>query len=256
MRRRGSGDQAVILDHCSNAGAITVGQANFALEGGLTGYSKNISLKNCTNSGTVSLNNSSAAKTNRCDVGGLVAYGTDVIRIGNCENTGNVSADGNTSGDISAGGIMGDTFWVKYLKTNTNRGEVSASNAGSGKAAAGGIMGSDFQGTSNNGNWTETNKNYGAVSATGTVAYAGGIFGCGAYMASWGDWNYGAITCSVAANAGSLMGFSGNKYVKPWVGGSVNGTALSSSNWTEYIVGSSSTGEYQSGSGVGGFVSL
>ena len=248
-----TGDQSVVLDHCSNAGNITVGEATFLLEGGLTGYSKNVSLKNCTNSGAITLN-ASAEKTNRYDVGGIVAYGTDVIRVDGCENTGAVSASGNTTGDISAGGVMGDTYWVKFLKNNTNRGNVSASNVGSGRVAAGGIMGSDFQGTGNNGNWTEMNKNYGPVNAAGATAYAGGVYGYGSRAASWGDYNYGAITGSVAANTGSLMGFSGYKYVKPMVGGSVNGTALSSSNWTGYIVGSSSTGEYQSGSGAGGFV--
>ena len=105
------------------------------------------------------------------------------------------------------------------------------------KSRTGGIVGYDYN--TKDKSAVTGNVNNGAVQATveGTSALlaAGGIIGRNDVGAVSGCRNFGAVAC--ALHAGALVGWNKKSVEDSAAGGSVNGTALTGTNYAELAVG-------------------
>lgn len=193
------------FDNCQNSGTVI---ANGKYAGGIsgqTGYdNKNIIIKSCSNSGSV---------TGTASTGGISGYSLNVS-FNNCVNSGNVTAT-QTNGDVyyiyvqngkiygnfrtaynnGTGGISGWTQ-ASSITNCRNSGTLSAQNK------VGGISGSNY--------WTGTSycENTGRIVAT-HWGVAGGIVG-------WGVTNANIRDC---VNNGEVVGEVVEGTSGRWVGG-------------------------------------
>ena len=249
---------------CTNTGDITSSHLQVSRVGGIVGtLNTSSSVENCTNDGKVTICQT-APNNNWQSAGGIVGFQEKVTTgilntIKNNVNNGAVVVevenvtDNSHTNKVSAGGIIGLGILALEIEGNTNNGDVSVTNKAAGFCFAGGIAGR-LDGA---GSLTKNNVNKGKVScltSDNVNAYAGGIAGafCTTNKAdastgtksdavSTGDKNLGAVT-GAAALSGSLIGFNFGAVNEGLAGGSVNGTALSSSNAADLAVGSSSKG--------------
>ncbi|MCD8389563.1 MAG: hypothetical protein LUC21_05285, partial [Oscillospiraceae bacterium] len=155
------------------SGCTASGDVSGATAGGIVGNaskdgstSSKSEVRNCKNSGNV--NGTSYAG----GIAGIANYGSTVSE---CENSGNVSAEGST-----AGGIAGTVSRSGTVECSINTGNVSLRALGNGRASVGGVVG-DMSDSSTVSNC----KNSGSVTATALAsdgygygeAYAGGVAG-------------------------------------------------------------------------------
>lgn len=208
--------------------------------GSIVGTHNASTIDDCSNSGDITLAYTATAN-NWEAAGGIVGFydGTDGTAVTNgCTNSGKVWATVNSSNaNIGAGGIAG-IIKSGNATNNTNDGAVWMHNAQAGKSSyAGGIVGYDYN--TKDKSAVTGNVNNGAVQATveGTSALlaAGGIIGRNDVGAVSGCRNFGAVAC--ALHAGALVGWNKKSVEDSAAGGSVNGTALTGTNYAELAVG-------------------
>ena len=225
---------------CANRAAVSSDKLQVTRIGGIVGTHNASTIDDCSNSGDITLAYTATAN-NWEAAGGIVGFydGTDGTAVTNgCTNSGKVWATVNSSNaNIGAGGIAG-IIKSGNATNNTNDGAVWMHNAQAGKSSyAGGIVGYDYN-TKDKAAVTG-NGNNGAVQATveGTSALlaAGGIIGRNDVGAVSGCRNFGAVAC--ALHAGALVGWNKKSVEDSAAGGSVNGTALTGTNYAELAVG-------------------
>ena len=220
------------VENCTNDGKITLRQAapnnNWQSAGGIVGFQEKVTtgvpnvIKNNVNNGSVTVeveNVTDSSHANKVSAGGIIGVGVLGLEIEGNTNNGDISATNKAAGICFVGGITGRLVGSGSLtKNNVNKGKVSCATSDNVNAYAGGVAGA----------FCTTNK---ADASTGTKSDA----------VSTGDKNLGAVT-GAAALSGSLIGFNFGAVNDGLAGGSVNGTALSSSNAADLAVGSSSKG--------------
>ncbi|MFR9220056.1 MAG: GLUG motif-containing protein, partial [Alistipes onderdonkii] len=225
---------------CANRAAVSSDKLQVTRIGGIVGTHNASTIDDCSNSGDITLAYTATAN-NWEAAGGIVGFydGTDGTAVTNgCTNSGKVSATVNSSNaNIGAGGIAG-IIKSGHATNNTNDGAVWMHNAQAGKSSyAGGIVGYDYN--TKDKSAVTGNVNNGAVQATveGTSALlaAGGIIGRNDVGAVSGCRNFGAVAC--ALHAGALVGWNKHSVEDSAAGGSVNGTALTGTNYAELAVG-------------------
>lgn len=225
---------------CANRAAVSSDKLQVTRIGGIVGTHNASTIDDCSNSGDITLAYTATAN-NWEAAGGIVGFydGTDGTAVTNgCTNSGKVWATVNSSNaNIGAGGIAG-IIKSGNATNNTNDGAVWMHNAQAGKSSyAGGIVGYDYN--TKDKSAVTGNVNNGAVQATveGTSALlaAGGIIGRNDVGAVSGCRNFGAVAC--ALHAGALVGWNKKSVEDSAAGGSVNGTALTGTNYAELAVG-------------------
>ncbi len=239
-----------IVRNSVNKGEVSSNRMQVSRIGGIVGTlnSKGI-IEGNTNDGNVILKQE-AANGNWQAAGGICGFqekenADNIIR--NNTNNGSVIVEVENAtthaNKVTAGGILGYGVLGLDISGNVNAGEISLVNKGTGAAYAGGIAGA-FKGA---GSSTSNNENKGKVSCStsdNAAAVAGGVVGYsidGSNVCTE-DKNTGAVVCANGAAAGSIAGTNNGKLVNCKAGGSVNGTALSSSNLDKLTQGSSSSG--------------
>jgi len=234
-----------------NKADITTNRLQVSRIGGIVGtLNSGGVVEGNTNDGNI-LTDHSAPNDNWQAAGGIVGFeekqGSILNTIRNNVNNGDVTikVENNTThaNRIGAGGILGIGILALEVEGNTNNGKVSVTNKAAGDAFAGGVTGW-LRGASS---LMKDNVNKGAVSCAtsdNTKAYAGGVVGAiseSVYLVSeanaTGDKNEGAVTCANASGAGVIAGFNGGALKSCVTGGSVNGTAISDSNFATLAVG-------------------
>jgi len=211
----------LVLDHCTNNGAITSSGYNV---GGIVGQfaasanTNTVSVKNCSNTGAVS---------GTYSIGGICGY-SYVANFSECSNSGAITASAGATGTTGAtgsgkigtqsnynrgtGGISG---WSQNCTISgcTNSGEVKGSNK------VGGISGADYWSTikecTNNGKVTATST---ITSYYSRVSAVGGIVG----------WHYVAYRIQQCTNNGDISSNGG------CAGGIVG--EIESTTWTHFNV--------------------
>ncbi len=197
------------IKNATNNGSVT-GTNNI---GGIVGY-LNDTIENVTNNGSVS---------GTQYVGGIVGYVTNHSTIKNATNTGNVTGTGSSSYNV--GGIAGYVTNHSTIDNATNTGDVTGTdriggivgalvpynsdeiilanlvNLGTiyGNNSVGGIVGRQYKDTPGYTIMTMIYNSYntGAVTATGSQSYAGGIVA---------NQNDGSLTIVNSYNAGAVTG--------------------------------------------------
>lgn len=153
------------IEYCENKGTVENG---VGYSGGIVGCvasNSTTTIKNCTNSGTVTSTGNA--------VGGIVGGGvasTSIYKVSNCANNGEVK------GAQKVGGIAGMAFAASSITDSTNNGKVTSNNL-----YLGGILGcadskssATISGCSNKG-IVSSNKNGVGGIVGGTVASAAGL---------------------------------------------------------------------------------
>lgn len=249
----------VQIKKCENYGELNIYFKHTVRLGGILGtLNRNGDIIDCKNHAPVSLEVSTANHSGLWHaVGGICGiHEGDQSRTGNisgCLNEGTVTYKGSCAPKADAeqhnygesiGGILGCTVIHMSLNNNVNRGAVIANNSSSVPFEAGGILGrakvsADIS--------TSGNTNYAPVSSansTGAGSIAGGVVGNAIVNSfiSTGDKNLGDIVSDDNTLVGSIAGMNSAMLIDSKVGGSVNGTIISSSNFNSYIQGSGSTG--------------
>ncbi|NMP36525.1 MAG: hypothetical protein GX051_00150 [Clostridiales bacterium] len=141
----GTSNNSIITD-CAGTGSISstsvINTNSIVSIGGIVGYSYGSDIVNCSNNASVTGLESSGSTSN---VGGIVGDGysgsTEIGRVINCRNSGDVSASG---GDVCCvGGVVGNmksnSGDVKVISNCYSIGNVTA--AGSATSLAGGVVG-------------------------------------------------------------------------------------------------------------------
>lgn len=196
------------LEGCINNGDVTSNKNQVNRLGGIVGTvnSKDIVVKNCTNKGACTIKRTDAnANWQAC--GGIVGFQekSDSFALEGCVNSGavTVSMENNTThaNQVSAGGIIGLCVLNASLKNNQNTGNVSALTTGS------------------------------------ALAYAGGIIGWANNVTIKSDGDKSVCAVSAKDKAGAAAGNNIGAISSPKLGGSVNGTALTSANLATLAVG-------------------
>ena len=214
-----------VLTACSNTGTIRSVKPNVNRVGGVAGNINSSSIRECTNSGSVILDNSSVTIDYWQGVGGITGFseGTGGNReVSGCTNSGSVSVTLNTVGNtnyhrVAVGGIIGMPFTSMTISGNINRGTVSLENkhASAPYAYAGGIMGQDTGADSASA--LMSNLNYGSVKIIGGregYSGAGGLFGSIGMAASVpGNCNFGPVQGTVAGAVAGVNALSFNATV-------------------------------------------
>ena len=252
--------------HLGNGTAFTAKNAGYTLYvGGIVGSSYNFSgattqkgtdtnslnkftLENCNNSGDVYVYTDNTHTTAHT-VGGIVGWPqsedkTAVYVAKNCTNTGNISCEGGAVFRI--GGIHGGTGRMENCK-NTGKVTVVSSAATS---MAGSISGFHSQAHTFSKCIAE-----GTVEAKNTIASMGGLVGTLGNVAFTGM-DGCSVNCTLIGgptnNTGLVVGkFNGTTKVITLgsdddpikVAGSVNGTAISSSNYADFLYGTTGFSE-------------
>ena len=205
-----------IISSCTNQGPVSSDKPQVNRVGGIVGTLNSSAARNCTNKGSVTLDNSAKVITNWESVGGIAGFAegeTGIREITGCTNEGSVTAVVNTTGRdtpgrVAAGGIVGSPHTAYAVTNNINKGDVSLQNkhASTPYAYAGGIFGFDAASTS--GSSVASNHNYGAVGIiSGKAGYsgAGGLFGTISNATPITDnRNYGSVSGAVAGGVAGI----------------------------------------------------
>ena len=234
-----------LVEDCRNDGPVSSNRLQVNRIGGVMGDLNNSAIRNCTNAGAVTLDNSSQAITGWQGAGGIAGFseGNGSAReISGCTNEGAVSVTVNTIGNSTyhrcgAGGILGMPYTTMSIADCINRGDVSLENkhASAPYAYAGGIFGQDTGASSTCG--VSSCTNYGTVRLlSGRSGYcgAGGLFGSVTMAASLqGNSNFGSVEGAVAgAVAGiSTLDFSAVVCDALTVNGTAYGSASDKDAW-------------------------
>lgn len=211
----GCTNEAFVFSNNTSGGAnVTVNRI-----GGIGGtlHGVNSALSECTNSGKIEIDQSSALGTanNWQAAGGILGFQENVVStVSNNTNTGAIDCKFNTTNaNASAGGIIGRFGGTLTLSDNRNSGSVTAINVNTSTTAinchAGGIIGSSNGGKT--GSSVSGNVNTGAVSVgstnTANSIGAGGLIGWAAVANSYGSGNkiFGSVS---GINAGAVAGIN------------------------------------------------
>ena len=132
-RRGGTGkslSQSVI-----SAGSIDIG--------GICGYGGNANISNCTNSGTVMVENCSNNDGSLgINVGGILGFSSANSTLSQCTHSGTMQVSGCTTGDLQVGGISGYNIGGSSISQCIHSGTVTEeNNTVSGTKYLGGIVG-------------------------------------------------------------------------------------------------------------------
>lgn len=241
------------LSSCRNEGSVSSNKPSVNRVGGVVGTLNSSAMSDCTNTGTLTLDNSASAVSTWESAGGIAGFteGTTGVReIIGCLNTGDVNMRVNTVGNpdyhrCAAGGIVGMPYTDISITGNVNKGAVTMQNihASSPYAYAGGIFGQD--GGAASGAYIKENINYGQVSlVSGTAGYcgAGGLFGNIDKASSVeGNCNYGSVQAVVA---GAVAGINSRTFkVVVCDALTVNGTAHADASDKQAWASPQSSGE-------------
>ncbi|MDR0221419.1 MAG: hypothetical protein LBI54_08470 [Lachnospiraceae bacterium] len=220
------------IAQCQNSGAVTfarpedhpaVSDSGFACAGGIFGSGYKLQLADCTNSGNVSSTIAAGG------IGGWYRIGdSGACSIGNCGNSGTVTASSSRSGSLKAGGILGTIEGMPYYNSFTltienshNTEPVTAATTYAGPAYAGGICGAIdsslktlLLAACTNAGAVSAASGY-AANAAGNNSSAGGIVGfrnstlSGGSDATFNDCrNMEAVTSP--RYAGGILGYNGH----------------------------------------------
>ena len=152
------------IRYCYNTGSVSA----VSNAGGIAGTnSGNLTIKECFNTGLISVSNSAS--------GGIVGYGYGLLSILNCYNTGAVKQTGSSTNSFNGGilGYPGGNAAGKYFKTINNcynLGTVTYTGTGGNKEA---IAGSLSGGSSAGGSGTVVNCYY--LSSLSVSSVNGGV---------------------------------------------------------------------------------
>lgn len=226
---------------CVNKGAISscIDQVNRM--GGIVGTANSGgTVASCRNEAGLTL--SQPTNANWQSVGGIVGFeekcavnGTEGIFKDNVNNGQIVVTIDNATthaNQTCAGGIIGITCSVTQITGNVNKGSLSMTNVGGANSYVGGICGWDKTLAT----VLEDNENSADVTLSALAGAAGGIIGNSSVATSSikNNANTGAVKGLVA---GSIAGTCDAAITSCSVGGSVNGTVLTESNFNSYIQG-------------------
>ena len=252
----GAGYHSCVIANCTNKAAITsiINQVNRI--GGIAGtINTGGTVENCVNEGAVTI--TQEANANWQSAAGIIGFEEkatpstpetpgEPLVVKNNINRGDISMTLNNSNthnnQIALGGIVGCTCSTAEYKDNTNSGRISCTNSGSAKVYAGGMFGWYRAGTAFS---SSGNLNTGDVTVEAADGAAGGIIGnqSVASCSSSEDTNRGKVTYgSTNACTGSVAGLYAGTLNACVAGGEVNGTKVTSANYAQLIVGTSSTG--------------
>lgn len=226
-----------LVTGCRNEGSVSSNRLQVNRIGGVIGNINNGIVRDCTNSGAITLDNSSSAISNWQGVGGIAGFSEgngEVRELSGCVNeaTGTVSVTVNSIGHdsyhrVAVGGIIGMPYTTMSIADNVNRASVSLQNkhASAPYAYVGGIFGQDSGATSASG--VSSNTNYGTISLiSGKTGYAaaGGLVGNLSEATSLvGNCNFGDVNGSVAGSVAGVNACSFTATVCDAL--TVNGTA-------------------------------
>lgn len=199
-----------VISGCTNSGPVSSDKPQVNRIGGIAGNINSGAIKDCSNSGSVTLDNSSVTIDTWEGAGGITGFseGTSGTReISGCTNTGTISVTVCTLGNtnyhrVGIGGIIGMPYTTMSIAGNINRGNVSAQNkhASAPWLNVGGIIGQDSGAAS--GSSLTSNINYGnvrCISGSGTYSAAGGLFGKISLAGTVsGNCNFGDVEGTVA----------------------------------------------------------
>lgn len=252
----GAGYHSCEVLNCTNKGTISsvINQVNRM--GGIAGtINTGGTIENCVNEGMVTINQE--ANANWQSAAGIVGFEEkatpstpetpgEPLVVKNNINRGDVTLTLNNSNThnnrVSLGGVIGCTCSNAEYVGNTNYGKISCTNTGSSEVYAGGLFGWYRAGT---GFKSSGNVNNGDVTVEAPAGAAGGVIGYQsvASCTSSEDTNKGKISYGATnATTGSVAGLYAGALNACVAGGEVNGTKVTSANFMQLIVGSTSTG--------------
>lgn len=233
---------------CATSTGVEAPVGNLLLVGGIAGgdfYATGQNATNivgCTNEGDITLHNDSA-KANSA-LGGIVAWpgvesSAQTIYTKDCVNKGSVTFTGK--GKCRVGGVQGG---AGNMENCTNEGAVTIESGANSGSIIGSLCGFHAAGMK-----IINCKALGSVTAKSTVGGLGGLIGNinnAAHTTGDGCIVNCTITGGTEANSGMIIGlFNGASAIKMGtdsapikVSGSINGTTLTESNYTEYLHGS------------------
>ena len=255
------------LNVCGNKGDISVNAVpggtnawiNQLTVGGILAYAGQYSrLVQCTNTAE-DLSLTPVARWNY--LGGILGHTLHGAYVDRCSNSADLSTSGNVRGDyFRVGGVVGNFSCAADATDSAapteapygtltgciNTGSVTISSAGTGTQFpyVGGVLG----GSTNGATYLLSSRSTGSVSYTvssGTLAVLqlGGLAG---YMGNAGGMIDGCRTHATVSHTGTvttlhiaeILGYCGTSgafsITNNYVGGEVDGTTLTSSNWTAY----------------------
>ncbi len=236
-----------MVEGCRNEGAVSSNRLQVNRIGGVIGNINNGVVRNCTNAGAVSLDNSSKAISNWQGAGGIAGFSEgngEVREISGCVNeaSGTVSVTVNTLGHdtyhrCAVGGILGMPFTTMSISDNVNRASVTMQNKHSSApyAYVGGIFGQDSGASSACG--ATSNTNFGTitlVSGKDGFCGVGGLFGNLSQASSlFGNHNFGDVNGTVA---GAVTGVNACTFTATVcdalkVNGTTHGAASDKDQW-------------------------
>ena len=236
-----------LVEGCRNEGSVSSNRLQVNRIGGVIGNINNSVVRNCSNAGAVSLDNSSRAISNWQGAGGIAGFSEgngEVRELSGCVNeaSGTVSVTVNTIGHndyhrCAVGGILGMPYTTMSISDNVNRASVTMQNKHSSApyAYVGGIFGQDSGASSASG--ATSNTNYGTITlVSGKAGYsgAGGLFGNLSQAASlYGNHNFGDVNGKVA---GAVAGVNACTFTATVcdaleVNGTTHGAASDKDRW-------------------------
>ncbi|MCF0174146.1 MAG: BACON domain-containing protein [Bacteroidales bacterium] len=246
----GAGYSGCELINCENTGEVSSCILQVNRIGGIAGtINTGGKISGCVNKGAITI--AQQANDNWQGIGGICGFEekaseTSPFVIENSINEGLISIDITNAtthnNKAAAAGIIGSSCSYIEVYGCTNKGNVVGKNAASGLLYTGGICGL-YRGGNPSCNFHD-NVNEGDVTLTATDGAAGGVVGNCAVAASQikSCTNTGKITFSLASATGSIAGLATPSLNSCAVGGTVNDTEVTASNFATYIQGSASTG--------------
>jgi uncharacterized repeat protein (TIGR02543 family) len=190
-----------VITGCSVSGTITgvaISSHPICL-GGIVGKGGKNNIISCDNKARIAVTGYYYTSTTQYTAGGIIGYIDIAGLITGCRNEGAVTA---TDGTVCAGGIAGYSVDGSAIKSSYNVADVTTIT--SGVNYTGGIAGRF------GGDITDC-RNEGAVTATGSQVYAGGIIGDASYSTVLDSRNEGAVTAT-GTGMTEVGGIIGNAY--------------------------------------------
>lgn len=248
---------------CSNKGNIFANTLQVVRIGGVMGVlNKSGRVENCTNEGTVTLEQE--ANANWQSAGGIIGFQEasqtnekdNIVKGNTNKGTVTVTVENTTThaNKVAAGGILGEGCLALSVTDNINLAPVKVTNKAAGPVYAGGIYGALIKnkveilssGNINTGSVTAATSDNAQAMAGGVVGYIAPASGGDAntvMLTLTGDKSTGDVTGGPTMT-GAAAGNNGNGVLEGCiVGGSVNGTALTSGNFVSLTQGSASAGK-------------
>ena len=246
----GSSENGTITN-CSNAGAVTDdSETNAGCVGGVAGcVAYAATLKNCDNSGDVTVKFNSAANPYPMDIAGVVGYAATAINLEGCDNSGDITNNRTTTAlNIYMGGLLGQVANVDLTVKDCNISGKLTNKASGGKLTMGGIAGICYKNSISNCHSTMSIEN------TYANQYIGGFVGqveanvvssisnCSidASVVSKGAGYSGMFVGRLTDQDGSNKGGITTTLTNIWVKGSFENTLLTLENYKSYCYGTGS----------------